>query len=39
MRPLSGYLHLHLQNADFSREAGLTCLEMVSRLAEVTREP
>ncbi len=39
MRPLSGYLHLYLQNADFSREAGLACLEMVSRLAEATREP
>jgi hypothetical protein len=36
LRPVTGYLHLLLQNADFSRESRLACLDMISALAEVT---
>ncbi|MFZ5813137.1 MAG: glycosyltransferase family 9 protein [Thermodesulfobacteriota bacterium] len=36
LRPVTGYLHLLLQNADFSRESCLTCLDVISTLAEVT---
>jgi hypothetical protein len=32
VRPLAGYMHMHLQNADFSRQAAVQCLEMLERV-------
>ena len=32
IRPLGGYLHMYLQNADFSRQARVHCLELVEKL-------
>ncbi|WP_256128260.1 glycosyltransferase family 9 protein [Desulfolutivibrio sulfoxidireducens] len=37
LRPFTGYAHMCLHNADFSRESRLMCLDMVSRLAEATK--
>ncbi|KUG29866.1 heptosyltransferase family protein [hydrocarbon metagenome] len=39
LRPLTGFLHISLQNGDFSREVWKQCLEQVSRVAEVTTAP
>ncbi|MEF3698242.1 glycosyltransferase family 9 protein [Desulfolutivibrio sp.] len=39
VRPLTGYLHLFLQNGDFSSEAGRICLERVSWVAQATSGP
>jgi len=39
LRPLTGFLHISLQNGDFSREVWKQCLEQVSRVAEVTSAP
>lgn len=35
LRPLAGYLHMYLENADFSREALAQCLDRIEHLREV----
>ena len=35
LRPLAGYLHMRLQNEDFSASALAECLELVARLGEI----
>lgn len=36
LRPLAGYMHMSLENADFSREALASCLEMIERVRSLS---
>jgi len=36
LRPLAGYMHMLLENADFSREALAACLSLMERFVSVT---